>query len=100
MIKTTKDFVYSIFKADWPAALGWVLTFVIFWRYVGISFCEVIFHLIGHEDVVMLRSDSSHIFALVTTMISMAGMKTYERVKGVTGTSGETKIIQKVEDNK
>ncbi len=82
---TCRNCLYKVFKADWPSALGWILTLVIAWRYMGITMCEVIFRVCGIEDIVLLRSDASHIFALVSTLISMAGMKTYERVKGANG---------------
>lgn len=93
-----KQCLYRIFKADWPSALGWVLTLAIAWQYIGTPILDAaIFIFQGSDRFTPEQADASHIFALMSTLLGMAGLKTYERVKSPTGTAGETKIVAKEE---
>ncbi len=93
-MNTCKNCFYNVFK-DWQSALGWGCTIIILFCYLGMPVCEMVLHLfdIPYE---FTRSDAGRIFALTTTMVSIAGMKTYEKIKtrGLDIAEGNTRKIE------
>ena len=74
----------SLFVAGWRPFIGWVCGAALAWEYVGAPLAQWGLTLAGLElaySVPQVPSDS--LFELVLAMLGMAGLRTYEKQRGV-----------------
>lgn len=71
----------SIFVAGWRPAVGWVCVAGLGWMFVGYPFCAWAFQtwLPGVAPPVIV---GEHLMELVLGMLGLAGLRTFEKVRG------------------
>lgn len=67
----------SLFVAGWRPAVGWVCVLALFYEYI----IRPILALMGFAP---LNLDSNALYSLLMGMLGLGGMRTYEKVKGLT----------------
>jgi len=72
----------SLFVAGWRPALGWTCAIGIFWQFVGHPLAS--FGLAAADIQTELPSiNTENLFELVLAMLGMGGLRTYEKLKGI-----------------
>lgn len=72
----------SIFVAGWRPFIGWVCGASLAWSFIGYPIGEFIVALIGSSaDLPSVQTDS--LFELVLGMLGLGGLRTFEKMKGV-----------------
>ena len=73
----------SIWVAGWRPAIGWACAAGFFWAFLGAPLAEYIVMLSGH-DVPLPDMDTAPLIEMTFAMLGLAGLRTYEKQKGVT----------------
>lgn len=68
----------SLFVAGWRPFIGWTCGAALAYTWILAPVMKVMFKLVELPVI-----DPSQIFPIVTAMLGVAGMRTYEKVKGV-----------------
>lgn len=76
----------SIFVAGWRPFIGWTGGAGIAWTFLGSPITEFVSRIFGYTGA-MPEVDTNALLFLVTSMLGIGAMRTYEKVKGVTDTS-------------
>ena len=72
----------NIFVAGWRPAIGWSCALGIFWLFIGANFAQWGMNMAGIEgEVPTVPSDV--LLELTFAMLGMAGLRTFEKIKGV-----------------
>lgn len=72
----------SIFVAGWRPFIGWVCGVGICWSMVAHPICQWV--MIAWGDGTELPTiDTSYLMELVTAMLGMSGLRTFEKMRGV-----------------
>lgn len=72
----------SLFIAGWRPAIGWIGAFGVFYHFIGYSLIEWGISIAGIAvQVPTLHTEG--LLSLVTAMLGIAGLRTYEKFKGV-----------------
>ena len=72
----------SIFVAGWRPFIGWVCGVGVFWQFVGHPIGEFIAVLCGYAgELPSVKSDD--LFELLMGMLGLGGLRTFEKLKGV-----------------
>jgi len=72
----------NIFVAGWRPAIGWSCALGIFWLFIGANFAQWGMNMAGVEgEVPTVPSDV--LLELTFAMLGMAGLRTFEKIKGV-----------------
>lgn len=78
----------SLFVSGWRPAIGWVCGFSFAYSVVGWSLLNWTFAVAttftGHTLPVLPTPDTSMTMELLIAMLGLGGMRTYEKMKGVT----------------
>jgi len=78
----------SIFVSGWRPALGWICALSVGYAVVGYTFFNWFFQIItlatGHSLPLLPAPDTSITMELVMGMLGLAGMRTYDKLKGLT----------------
>jgi hypothetical protein len=70
------------FASSWRPAIGWVCVLGLGWQFVGYPFCSWAFATwLPQVSAPVVVSDQ--LFELVLGMLGLAGIRTFEKVKGV-----------------
>ena len=72
----------SIFVAGWRPFIGWVCGVAIAYAFIGQPIIEWAVNIYGLE-IETPKIDSGSLFQLVLAMLGMAGLRTFEKQKGV-----------------
>ncbi len=70
----------NLFIAGWRPFLGWTFGSSFAWVYVLQPIISFILNAVGHP-IVLPTLDMSQMMPLVTGMLGLAGMRTYEKIK-------------------
>jgi len=71
----------SIFVAGWRPAIGWISAAGIGYTFVLAPFIEFISRSVFGYDGVMPMPDTGQLMALVTAMLGVAGLRSFDKVK-------------------
>ena len=74
----------SIFVAGWRPAIGWVCALGLAWNFLGYNLAQWAFAVFGRGDVAVPPLSGDNLIELTFAMLGMAGLRTYEKFKGVT----------------
>jgi len=72
----------SLFVAGWRPFIGWTAGFAILYYYILQPFIVVVGSIYSIE-IVMPNIDVMSLYNLVLAMLGVAGLRTYEKLKGV-----------------
>lgn len=72
----------SIFVSGWRPAIGWICAGGLGWQFVGYPFCAWAFasFLPGYIAPPVIVSE--HLFELILGMLGLAGLRSFEKVRG------------------
>tara|TARA_R110000787_G_scaffold284738_1_gene398820 strand:+ start:17792 stop:18184 length:393 start_codon:yes stop_codon:yes gene_type:complete len=73
----------NIFVSGWRPAIGWSCAFGFFWLFIGYPLADWILHLNGVEQE-LPKIDADVLMELTFGMLGMAGLRTFEKLKGIT----------------
>ena len=82
----------SLFKSGWRPLLGWGASIALLWSVVAAPTVAWILNMIGHTDVGLPQIPSDMVLNLVLTLLGVAGMRSYEKAKGIAGGQPAKKI--------
>ena len=72
----------SWWVAGWRPFLGWTCGLGVFWAFLGHPLAVWVMTLAG-IDVALPEIDSERLLELVTAMLGLAGLRTFEKTRGV-----------------
>jgi hypothetical protein len=73
----------SVWVAGWRPGIGWVCTAGLAWAFIGQPVAEWVLTLRGIE-VALPQLYLDYLMELVLAMLGMAGLRTFEKMRGVT----------------
>ena len=73
----------SVFVAGWRPAIGWLCAIGLGWQFVGNEMVKWVI-AVNHLDVVPPVINTEGLLELTFAMLGMAGLRTFEKMKGVT----------------
>ena len=74
----------SVWVAGWRPAIGWSCSLGIAWLFIGHPVATWVAQLLGYTGMVMPTIDTEVLLELTLAMLGMAGLRTFEKIKGVT----------------
>lgn len=74
----------SIWVAGWRPAIGWVCAAGLAWNFLGYQLTLWVLALVGRLDVYVPLFGGDNLMELTFAMLGLAGLRTYEKFKGVT----------------
>jgi hypothetical protein len=72
----------SLFVAGWRPAVGWVCAAACAWNWIGLPI-GMFFAAAFHQHLEIRPLDLSEMFPVLMGMLGMAGMRTYEKLQGI-----------------
>jgi hypothetical protein len=73
----------SVFVAGWRPAIGWVCALALFYQYLVRPIAQGAFAAAGHPLPPLVGLDDN-LWQLLLGMLGLGGLRTYEKVQGVT----------------
>lgn len=73
----------SVWVAGWRPAIGWSCSLGIAWLFIGHPVATSVAQMLGYTDMVMPTIDTDILLELTFAMLGMAGLRTFEKIKGV-----------------
>lgn len=73
----------SVWVAGWRPAIGWSCSLGIAWLFIGHPLATWVAMLMGHDAMVMPTIDTEILLELTLAMLGMAGLRTFEKLKGI-----------------
>ena len=74
----------SVWVAGWRPAIGWSCSLGIAWLFIGHPVATWVAQILGYTGMVMPTIDTEILLELTLAMLGMAGLRTFEKIKGVT----------------
>jgi len=74
----------STFVAGWRPAIGWVCALGLAWNFIGYQLVLYGLNIMGRTDILLPPMSGDNLMELTFAMLGMAGLRTYEKFKGVT----------------
>lgn len=74
----------SVWVSGWRPAIGWSCSLGIAWLFIGHPIATWLAMLAGYDDMVMPTIPTDILLELTFAMLGMAGLRTFEKLKGVT----------------
>lgn len=74
----------SVWVAGWRPAIGWSCSLGIAWLFIGHPVATWVAQILGYTGMVMPTIDTEVLLELTLAMLGMAGLRTFEKIKGVT----------------
>ena len=88
---------HSVFVAGWRPFIGWVCGIGLLWSFVLQPMCTwLVAAFLPNLDPNLPQLPTDGLYQLVLAMLGMGGLRTFEKLKGV---SRETSPLQKNEDD-
>lgn len=81
--KSTATDISGILQRSWRPLIGISCAFAIFWEYVAKQFTMFFLALFSIETAPLPSLDLDALMPLVLALLGMAGIRTFEKVKGV-----------------
>jgi hypothetical protein len=81
--KSTATDISGILQRSWRPLIGISCAFAIFWEYVAKQFTLFFLALFSIETAPLPSLDLDALMPLVLALLGMAGIRTFEKVKGV-----------------
>ena len=73
----------NVWVSGWRPAIGWSCSLGIFWAFIGFPVAQWVVALQGMSaDLPNIQTDM--LFELTLAMLGMAGLRTFEKLKGIT----------------
>lgn len=72
----------SLFVAGWRPFIGWICGLGVFYHFIGFSLMEWCIRVFG-LDIEPPKIDTDGLMSLVIALLGMGGLRTYEKIKGV-----------------
>jgi len=72
----------NLFVSGWRAAVGWVCTFALAWYYILAPMCTYVLSIFKIDAPIPVF-DAGDLMSLLFAMLGVGGLKTYEKVQGV-----------------
>lgn len=73
----------SIWVAGWRPAIGWVAALGVFWAFIGNPICEWIATMFGVPLMLLPDFPMDQVMELVLAMLGLSGLRTFEKMKGI-----------------
>ena len=73
----------SVFVAGWRPAIGWCGALALFFAFI-LSPCIELYAKFSGVDIVPPAIETGPLLAIVTSMLGVAGMRSFEKAKGLT----------------
>jgi len=73
----------SLFVAGWRPFIGWVCGLGCAWNWVFLPIAKLVILLLGYT-ITLSMADLSEMMPLLMGMLGIGGLRTYEKIKGVT----------------
>lgn len=74
----------SIWVAGWRPAIGWACAAGIGWLFIAHPVALWVMHLAGYPEMMMPTINTEILLELTFAMLGMAGLRTFEKLKGIT----------------
>jgi hypothetical protein len=74
----------SVWVAGWRPAIGWVCAIGLAWNFLGYQLVVWALVAMGRQDIIIPPLLGDNLMELTFAMLGMAGLRTYEKFKGVT----------------
>jgi hypothetical protein len=74
----------NIFVAGWRPFIGWTCGIALFWHYVGLQITTFFIAWFGYNVPVLPTFDMSSLMTILMGMLGMGGLRTFEKMKGLT----------------
>jgi hypothetical protein len=73
----------SVWVAGWRPAIGWVCATGLAWNFLGYQLVVWVLVAMGRQDIIIPPLLGDNLMELTFAMLGMAGLRTYEKFKGV-----------------
>jgi|TARA_R100001163_G_C5007704_1_gene154657 hypothetical protein len=73
----------SLFVAGWRPFIGWVCGVALCWHFILQPITVMIIRLAGYEQVILPDFDFSQLSTILMGMLGLGGLRTFEKMKGV-----------------
>jgi hypothetical protein len=73
----------SIWVAGWRPAIGWTCSIGVFWAFVGHPTAQWAAMMFGIPFALLPTLPTDMLFELVMAMLGLAGLRTFDKMKGV-----------------
>lgn len=73
----------SVFVAGWRPAVGWCCAIGVAWNAIGVIIAQIAVDLATNLSYTVPKADSSILLPLITGMLGIAGMRSFEKMKQV-----------------
>lgn len=73
----------SVFVAGWRPAIGWICAFALLYSYILIPFTIYVFSFVLGKPIPKFPVLDNNLWELMFGMLGMGGLRTYEKMKGV-----------------
>lgn len=74
----------SIFVAGWRPFIGWVCGAALAYQYIGRPLATALFDALGIVHAPVMIGLDENLWQLMLAMLGMGGLRTFEKMKGVT----------------
>ena len=74
----------TIFVAGWRPFIGWVSGFALAWHFVGVPVTQIFIAWSGAEVPELPVFDMNSLMTVLTGMLGLGGLRTFEKMKGLT----------------
>lgn len=72
----------NVFVSGWRPFIGWTSGFSLFWHFMGYDIVQWIVALSRNDVIIPKLGSAEYLFEIVLAMLGIAGMRTYEKIKG------------------
>ena len=74
----------NIFIAGWRPFVGWTCAVALFWHFVGMPVTMFFIEWFGYDAPELPEFDMSSLMTVLMGMLGLGGLRTFEKMKGLT----------------